>query len=48
MGEGGKVKCWGYGGVVELEDCVFMVIREGNMRGGDWGCVLLKGDKNER
>lgn len=43
-----KVNSWGYPGLVELQDSVFMLITEANIRRGHCGSLLFNGDNNDR
>mgnify|MGYP000754919587 FL=1 len=43
-----KVNSWGYPGLIELQDSVFMLITEANIRRGHCGSLLSNGDNNDR
>ena len=43
-----KVNSWGYPGLIELQDSVFMLITEANIRRGHCGSLLFNGDNNDR
>lgn len=43
-----KVNSWGYPGLVELQDSVFVLITEANIRRGHCGSLLFNGDNNDR